>query len=67
MCREIRVELDVEHRHEYEMSRYCGVQVCDDCGDHRGLERCYCGWSRTDPGHGREELVEMGETIEEDY
>lgn len=45
--------------------RYCGVPVCDRCGEHRGLERCYCGWSRTSPGRGRAELIEMGETIEE--
>jgi hypothetical protein len=28
------------------------------------LERCYCGWSCTKPGYGREELEAMGETIE---
>jgi len=54
------------HTHEYEMSRSCGALVCDDCGDHKGLERCYCGWSRTNPGHGYEELIEAGETIEEE-
>jgi hypothetical protein len=46
------------------MSRYCGVRVCDACGKHEGLARCYCGWSETRPGRGREELEEMGETIE---
>jgi len=54
------------HTHEYEMSRSCGALVCDDCGDHKGLERCYCGWSRTNPGHGYEELIEAGETIDEE-
>ena len=34
---------------------YYGAYVCDECGAHRGLERCYCGWSVTE---------EMGETIE---
>ena len=55
------------HVHDYAMSRYCGARVCDDCGDHQGLARCFCGWSRSG-GNGRAELVEMGETIEpEDY
>lgn len=52
------------HRHDYIFSRYCGARVCD-CGDHQGLERCYCGWSRSG-GNGYRELIEMGETIEED-
>jgi hypothetical protein len=51
---------------EYEMSRYCGAWVCMSCDDHRGLERCYCGWSKTSPGQGRQELEDMGETIEPD-
>jgi hypothetical protein len=55
-------------RHAYTFDRYCGAYVCEHCGDHRGLARCYCGWSKTSPGHGREELEAMGETIEsEDY
>lgn len=53
------------HLHEWQFSRYCGANVCE-CGEHKGLERCYCGWSRTSPGHGYAELVEMGETIEEE-
>lgn len=55
-----------DHRCEFDFSSYCGAYVCDDCGNHRGLERCYCGWSKTAPGQGRTELIEMGETIEED-
>lgn len=52
----------------YEFSRYCGVRVCAVCGDHKGLARCYCGWSTTSPGEGRRELIEDGETIDpEDY
>lgn len=48
-------------------SRYCGARVCDRCGDHQGLVRCYCGWARSG-GSGYAELVELGETIEpEDY
>ena len=49
----------------YAMSRYCGVRVCDDCDEDLGLERCYCGWARSG-GDGRAELVEMGETIDEE-
>ena len=51
------------HEHGYEFNAYCGAHVCD-CGDHRGLARCYCGWSLTQPGDGYQELIEMGETIE---
>ena len=54
-------------KHQFEMSRQCGVLVCDLCDEHKGLARCFCGWSKTSPGRGREELIEMGETIEEDY
>jgi hypothetical protein len=46
-------------------SRYCGCFVCDDCENHYGLARCYCGWSAS-RGDGRRELEEMGETIEPD-
>ena len=51
---------------EYVMNRYCGARVCITCDDHSGLERCFCGWSKTAPGYGRQELEEMGETIEEE-
>ena|ERR1019366_9217406 len=51
----------------YDRSRYCGVKVCDECGNHKGLARCYCGWSLTSPGHGEAELQEMGENTNEDY
>lgn len=53
------------HAHDYEFDRYCGAKVCADCGEHKGLDRCYCGWSRYG-GNGRQELIEMGETIEEE-
>lgn len=46
-------------------SRYCGVRVCTECGAHRGLDRCYCGWSRSG-GNGRAELQEDGEVIDSD-
>lgn len=52
----------------YQFNRYCGAKVCDHCGDHKGLARCYCGFSKTRPGGGYSELQELGETIEpEDY
>ena len=53
-------------KHEYQFDRFCGVEVCARCDEHKGLARCYCGWSKTRPGEGRQELIEMGETIEED-
>ncbi len=52
-------------KHEYAFQNYCGAHVCYDCGDHKELARCYCGWS-AGGGDGRKELVEMGETIEEE-
>lgn len=44
-------------------SRYCGAYVCDKCGWHVGLVRCWCGWA-ADGGDGRKQLEELGETIE---
>lgn len=48
---------------EYERQDYCGARVCVECGNHRGLARCYCGWAEGG-GDGRQELIEMGETID---
>jgi hypothetical protein len=45
-------------------SAECGRAVCTACEDHPGLARCFCGWSRSSPGRGREELEELGERIE---
>lgn len=50
------------HVHVYAFNRYCGAHVCD-CGDHRGFDRCFCGWSRYGRD-GRRELIEMGETLD---
>jgi len=47
-------------------SRSCGADVCNRCGAHRGLARCYCGWSGSG-ADGRRELIEMGEVIDDDY
>ena len=54
------------HGHTYYLSRTCGVDVCGECRHHKGLARCYCGWS-DNGGDGYAQLVEMGETIEDDY
>jgi len=52
--------------HKYQFSKYCGVEVCVKCNYHRGLVRCFCGYSLTSPGSGRRELEEMGEVIEDE-
>ena len=49
-----------------EWSDYCGAKVCNDCGRHKGLTRCYCGWSESG-GNGRSELTEMGENIDGEF
>lgn len=56
-------EQQQDHEHRYHFEPYCGAYVCTDCGYHKGLARCYCGWSLSG-GDGRRELEEMGETIE---
>lgn len=48
---------------DYEWSNYCGAYVCRHCNYHYNLVRCYCGWSLSG-GDGRQELEEMGETID---
>jgi len=53
-----------EHEHDYLFMPGCGVEVCMDCDDHKGLARCYCGWS-ANGGDGYAQLSDMGETIEE--
>jgi len=52
---------------DFHYSRHCAIKVCDNCGNHNGLARCYCGWSLSGED-GRQELIDMGETIEpEEY
>jgi len=51
---------------EFRFDTYCGAHVCERCDNHRGLARCYCGWSLSG-NNGRLELEEMGECIDEDY
>jgi hypothetical protein len=52
-------------RHDYTRSHSCGVMVCSLCDNHKGLARCYCGWSLSG-SDGRQELSDMGETIDGD-
>ena len=54
--------------HEYpeRMHSSCGAFVCLSCGHHDRLVRCFCGWA-LDGGNGRSQLIDMGETIDEDY
>lgn len=47
----------------FAFNRYCGAEVCDGCDRHRGMDRCFCGWS-ADGGDGRAQLEEMGEVID---
>lgn len=60
-------EIDCGKFHDYVWYDYCGAHVCVTCGEHKGLARCFCGWSLTDPGRGYAELIEMGERIDDDY
>jgi hypothetical protein len=46
-----------------EQIRACAAYVCDRCSRHKGLVRCWCGWSESG-GDGRAELEEMGEQID---
>jgi hypothetical protein len=49
----------------YNFEKSCGAFVCCECNDHKGMARCYCNWA-ADGGNGRDQLVEMGETIDEE-
>jgi hypothetical protein len=48
-----------------DFSSSCGAYVCYQCGNHKGLAKCYCGWSASG-GDGYRQLIEDGETIEGD-
>jgi hypothetical protein len=56
---------DMGCKHEYIFNRHCGARVCVHCCEHKGLARCYCGWSLSG-ADGQRELIEMGETIDPD-
>ena len=47
------------------MSNHCGAWVCENCDNHEGMARCFCGWSLSGDD-GRRELEEMGEVIDPD-
>ena len=32
-------------KHNYQFNDYCGAYVCTECGEHKGLARCFCGWN----------------------
>ena len=49
----------------YTFCHGCGAYVCDECDDHKGLCRCYCGWAKSGR-NGLRELIEIGETIDPD-
>ena len=51
------------HHHVWSFDRSCGARVCDECGEHKDLARCYCGWSLSG-FDGRAELEELGEVID---
>jgi hypothetical protein len=52
--------------HDYYFNWYCAAYVCDLCDEHKGLARCFCGWSLSGRD-GALELIEMGENLDEDY
>ena len=72
---------ELPHQHgDWVRSDSCGAWICNTrglCGAHftyQGkdkepgpmLARCYCGWA-ADGGNGRQQLIEMGENVEDDY
>jgi len=58
--------MDCDHTWSSKMNRYCGAYICTKCDHHKGLARCYCGWSISG-NDGRRELIDMGERIDDDY
>ncbi len=62
----VKIERCPQCKGDMTFSKYCGVMVCECCDYHKGLARCFCGWSASG-GNGRVELEQMGEQIEEDY
>lgn len=52
-------------RHVYpdEMSSYCGAHICVHCGHHKGLARCYCGWTSRPGENVVGEFAANGEMI----
>ena len=61
---------------DWDVSNTCGAWICR-CGAHYSyhgrdkapgpmLARCFCGWSQNG-GNGRQQLIAMGENVEDDY
>ena len=51
-------------------SKSCGALVCGDCGRHKGLARCFCGWNLQTGEKLPDDIgipVFDGETWEVDY
>ena len=59
LCLECRDAVNKPCEHDYHWSRYCGAQVCNKCGDHEGLARCYCGFG-LQPGERLEDDIGEG-------
>ena len=66
-----------ECAHQWERIDSCGAYVCHHCEQHANVNRetqeviqtfvrCICGWAQ-DGGNGRQQLLEEGENLEEDY
>lgn len=62
----LKQRVSCEHEYPERIDRFCGAYICVNCGDHKGLARCFCGWSLSG-NDGYQELIEMGERIEDDY
>lgn len=56
---------DGNHDYDDRVDPSCGAFVCRECDHHKGLARCFCGWSASG-GDGYRELIEMGERIEDE-
>ena len=46
-----------------DMDASCGAHICEWCGWHKSLVRCFCGWAASG-GDGAAELVALGENID---
>lgn len=44
----------------------CATVICDECGNHLEKARCWCGWTASGSGRGRQELEEFGEVIDDE-
>lgn len=63
--RDADASVECKHIWSEHLDSYCCARLCILCGEHQGLARCFCGWSRSG-GDGRRELEDMGEVIEDE-